>query len=289
MRLTKNELRCRLKRVVVQSAILSAAVISISGCVRRRLTVRTVPAGAQVFVDRQPIGVTPVSDNFTYYGTRQIDIIKDGYRTESFMRTFNPPWYQIPPLDFVFETLYPFEKRDERIIDVAMIPDPDVPTEALLASAEELRLQARNGVAVLPPGQTRGSTDPTLPSGTNAPAPLYPYSGDSPINRSQPTPFGALGPAGQPGAQPLGNGVLPVQPGLAPQGAGFPNPIGPNGGQFSDGQFSGGQSIPPAGSLPAGPVPPGPQPGILNPNSNQGPFLGPSPITPGGSYRPENG
>ncbi|MDZ4848632.1 MAG: PEGA domain-containing protein [Pirellulaceae bacterium] len=128
------------------------------GCVRRRMTVRTNPPGAMVYVDHQSVGTTPVSTNFVYYGTRQFEIVKDGYRTEKFMRRFNPPWYEWPVLDFVSETLWPFEKRDERIVDVQMTPEIDVPTEALIQSGEELRSQASRGFAVSPPPSANGPT-----------------------------------------------------------------------------------------------------------------------------------
>jgi hypothetical protein len=104
-----------------------------------------------VYIDKNPVGLSPVSSNFTYYGTRSIEIVRDGYRTEKFLRNFNPPWYAVPPLDFVTETLWPFEKRDERIIDIQLTPDPVVPKEALIASGEQLRLTASQGVAVTPP------------------------------------------------------------------------------------------------------------------------------------------
>jgi len=146
----------------------------LSGCVRRRLTVRTSQPGAKVYVDRQPIGLTPVSDYFTYYGTRHIEIVKDGYKTESFLRTFRPPWYQWPGIDFFAESVWPFEVRDERILDVELTPEPVVAPESLLGSAEALRLQAQQGLAVgLPPTAISGSytwpagpgpyRDPTLP------------------------------------------------------------------------------------------------------------------------------
>ncbi len=100
---------------------LAAACLS-SGCVRRRLTVRTHPPGAQVFVDDQEIGTTPCSSSFVYYGTRKITLIKDGYRTETLYQKINPPWYQIPPLDFASENLLIREVRDERVVDVQLIP-----------------------------------------------------------------------------------------------------------------------------------------------------------------------
>jgi hypothetical protein len=142
------------------------------GCVRKRMTVRTQPAGAMVYIDKQPIGLSPVSTNFNYYGTRSIELVRDGYRTEKFLRRFSPPWYEIPPLDFFSETLWPYEKRDERIIDVQLTPEPVVPTDALIQSGEQLRLQASQGVAVKPP-PTIGPSQP-LPSNPNA-DPTIPY------------------------------------------------------------------------------------------------------------------
>jgi len=135
--------------------ILVTAVSSLTGCIRKRMTVRTSPPGAMAYIDKNPIGLTPVSTSFTYYGTRNIEIVRDGYRTEKFLRRISPPWYAIPPLDFFSETLWPFETRDERIIDVQMTPNPVVPTEALIASGEQLRLQSSQGMAVsAPPTRT---------------------------------------------------------------------------------------------------------------------------------------
>jgi hypothetical protein len=146
------------------SVVLWLLLLSnLTGCVRRRMTVRTSPPGAMVYVDHQNIGTTPVSANFTYYGTRQFEIIKDGYRTEKFLRRFNPPWYEWPGLDFISETLWPYEKRDERIIDVQLSPETDVPTEALIRSGEDLRSQASRGVIVSSPPTVVGpNTTPPL-------------------------------------------------------------------------------------------------------------------------------
>ena len=116
-----------------------------SGCVRRRMTIRSNPPGAQVFVDNQEVGITPCSASFTYYGTRQITLIKDGYRTENLYHRMNPPWYQYPPLDFVTETAVPQEIRDERVVDVQLVPQEVVPEGPLRQRAEDLRSQARTG------------------------------------------------------------------------------------------------------------------------------------------------
>jgi hypothetical protein len=150
-------------RTLVVAGLLFCLLVS-TGCIRKRMTVRTNPPGAMVYIDKQPVGLSPVSTNYTYYGSRNIEIVRDGYRTERFLRRINPPWYAIPPLDFFTETLYPFEVRDERIVDVQLTPDPVVPSEALIASGEQLRLQASQGVAVTPPPTLAPSPPILIPS-----------------------------------------------------------------------------------------------------------------------------
>ncbi len=78
-----------------------------SGCVQRRLTVRTNPPGALLYVDDYPIGTTPCSTSFTYYGTRKIRLVKDGYETLTVMQSIPAPWYEYTPCDFVAENCRP--------------------------------------------------------------------------------------------------------------------------------------------------------------------------------------
>ena len=121
-----------------------------SGCVRRRMMVRTSPPGAVVSVDNQVIGTSPAASPFVYYGTREFRIEKDGYRTETIRRRLDPPWYQMPGIDFIAETLWPGEIRDERIIDVQLVPDTLEPTESVIQRADALRLQSQAGVVTAP-------------------------------------------------------------------------------------------------------------------------------------------
>jgi hypothetical protein len=121
-----------------------------SGCVRRRMTVRTNPPGATVSVDNQVIGTTPAASSFVYYGTREFRVEKDGYRTETIMRRFDPPWYEFPGLDFISETLWPGEIRDERIIDVELVPQTLEPSVDVLERADSLRSQSLAGVVTAP-------------------------------------------------------------------------------------------------------------------------------------------
>ena len=129
---------------------LLLASVFCTGCVRRRMIVRTGPPGALVSVDNQVIGTSPAATSFTYYGTRDIRIEKDGYRTETVRRNIRPPWYQLPGLDFVTETLWPGEIRDDRIIDVQLVPDEVAPVEEIIDRADSLRSQSRAGIVNAP-------------------------------------------------------------------------------------------------------------------------------------------
>jgi hypothetical protein len=149
--------------------------------------VRTNPPGAQVFVDDQEIGTTPCSAAFVYYGTRKITLMKDGYRTETIFQKIPPPWYELPPLDFLVENLVPLEKRDERIVDVQLVPEELVPQQKLLGRAQMLRDSARTGNVT----------------------PLNAISAAEPIQPSEPIGFPGQG---LPGGQPLPYQPLPYEP-----------------------------------------------------------------------------
>ena len=121
------------------------------------MTVRSNPPGALLYVDDYEVGVTPVSTNFTYYGTRKMRLVKDGYETLTVMQSIPPPWYEYVPLDFVAENFVPGQIRDQRCLDFQLKPQLVVPTEQLLSRAEELRrgVHATTNVAG-PPGAVVG-------------------------------------------------------------------------------------------------------------------------------------
>jgi hypothetical protein len=121
------------------------------------MTIRTNPPGARVYVDDYELGTTPVSANFTYYGTRKIRLVKPGYETLTVMEPIGPPWYQIPPLDFVSENLWPGELHDRRALSYQLVPQRVVPPEELLNRAEELRSRAQlSGMVRSSPPAARG-------------------------------------------------------------------------------------------------------------------------------------
>jgi len=125
------------------------------------MTVRSNPPGAMVYIDDQEIGTTPVATDFVYYGTRKIKLIKDQFETMSTYHTIAPPWYQVPPFDFVTENLIGREIRDERILNFNLVPQRMVPTQELLGRADNLRNSSQLGFAVPRPATpvVRGNAD----------------------------------------------------------------------------------------------------------------------------------
>jgi hypothetical protein len=149
-----RQFRCALPRRLQAAAIaaLCFAVLLATGCVQRRLTIRSNPPGARVYVGDEEIGTTPVSTDFVYYGTRKIRLVKDGFETLVVNQPIPTPWYQIPPLDFVSENFVPGEIRDERVVNYQLVPLQPVPSDQLLSRAEQLRANSgAQPISVAPP------------------------------------------------------------------------------------------------------------------------------------------
>ncbi|MDA7541321.1 PEGA domain-containing protein [bacterium] len=135
----------------MKKAIITLVCLTVffsTGCLRRRLTVRSNPPGAMVYIDDVQVGNTPVSIPFTYYGTRTIRLEKDRFQTVEVQENINAPWYQIPPLDFVSELLIPMEIRDERAVNLDMQPLAPTNENEVMGRANQIRQNAHRGYTV---------------------------------------------------------------------------------------------------------------------------------------------
>ena len=132
-------------RTTAKLGLLAAALACLcpAGCVQRRLTIRSNPPGALVYVDNYEIGTTPVSTDFIYYGSRQIRLVKDGFETLTVLQPVPTPWYQYFPIDFFAENVVPGEIRDERVLDFVLTPQIIAQGDQLLQRGEDLRRTTR--------------------------------------------------------------------------------------------------------------------------------------------------
>jgi PEGA domain-containing protein len=188
--------------------ILCAACLS--GCVRRRMTIRTNPPGAVVYVDGYQIGTTPVSTNFVHYGTRNLRIVAPGYETLHVEQPIPAPWYQIPPIDFVAETMVPKEIRDHRTLNYQLVPQRIVPPDELRGRAEDLRAR------VAAPGVVPAAANVIQPPiGAPMGTPTYAPPAET-IPSPPPSGYG-YPPAMGPGSQPIQPPPITLPPSIAPQ------------------------------------------------------------------------
>ncbi len=161
----------RRRRVVLCGVIALAALLP-CGCVRRRLNVRTNPPGALIYVDNQVIGTTPCGVDFTYYGTREIRLVKPGFETLSINQPIPTPWYEFPPLDFVSENLVPSKIRDNRTVIYDLRPQVIIPPHVLVERGEELRRDANSAPSPLP-AVVSPPPGVVVPTGPAIPAPSF--------------------------------------------------------------------------------------------------------------------
>jgi len=115
--------------------------VSVAGCVERKLTINTNPAGAQVFLNDEEIGVSPVTTSFNWYGDYNITIRKRGCETLQTHRKLEAPWYDYFPFDFAAQILYPGRIIDSYEWSFDLKPQKEIGRQELIQGAERLSKQ----------------------------------------------------------------------------------------------------------------------------------------------------
>ena len=110
-----------------------------AGCVERNLTINTNPAGAQVFLNDEEIGVSPVTASFNWYGDYNITIRKQGCETLQTHRKLQAPWYDLFPFDFLTQILYPGRIIDSREWSFELAPQKEISRQELIEAAERIK------------------------------------------------------------------------------------------------------------------------------------------------------
>ena len=123
-------------------AIVALAIVAISaiGCTDRRIYVTSEPCGARVYLNDVDVGVTPLETNFTYFGTYDVRVRKDGYEPLVTQAEADAPWHEQPGLDLVAAAIPGEERTEVRWHFVLEPADADV--GGLLERAAALRGRA---------------------------------------------------------------------------------------------------------------------------------------------------
>jgi len=126
-------------KALVAILTVSLAAVLPGGCVERRLTIRTEPAGAMVELNDQQIGESPVTVPFNWYGDYGVHIRKDGYETLDTHRELKPPLHDYPPFDLLAEVVYPGRIVDAYEWTFELQPKEYPAREELIEEARSLR------------------------------------------------------------------------------------------------------------------------------------------------------
>jgi hypothetical protein len=147
---------------------LAFLLLSLS-CASRSLTITSNPTGAEVYLDREYVGLTPVTIPFQHGGEREILLFRP--RREGETRSWRPhrmivdttkDAFDVPVIDLVTEIA---GSKDEQTVDVMMTEsnlrelyriDQDAWRAAVRARADTLRSRAREfQLGALPSSQGR--------------------------------------------------------------------------------------------------------------------------------------
>jgi hypothetical protein len=135
-------------RVALGSSLAPAGTLALAACLagcqaERLLRITSDPPRAEVRIDGQRYGVTPLEVPFDYYGRRRITLYLDGYHTWSSVIPIEPRWYGYFPVDIFSEVLIPVGWKDVHEIYVELEPGRglmiSLDVQAVLDHAQRLR------------------------------------------------------------------------------------------------------------------------------------------------------
>jgi hypothetical protein len=140
---------------VLRTLLLSGLLLATGGCrAHRYLEITSTPPGAEVRLDDEAVGRTPVKVPFEHYGTRRVTYYLAGYRTYSRRIRLKPPWHARFPLDILTEVLVPLGLTDRRKVHQDLVQGEEVMSlpslRSVIERADVLRQAGPEGPRNLP-------------------------------------------------------------------------------------------------------------------------------------------
>ena len=131
----------------------------LTGCVRRTMDIKSDPPGALVYMNGEEIGRTPIERDFTWYGTYDVQVRKEGYQTVKTHTKVIAPWWQWVPFD-LFAELFPVTDRHQ--LHYALTPASTQPADPqeMLSRSSEMEAQLQSSTHTRVPA-TRATTTQT--------------------------------------------------------------------------------------------------------------------------------
>lgn len=131
--------------VPVILVLVALPLIAGGGCTRRTMEITSEPSGALVHLNDQQVGRTPVEMPFTFYGTYDVRLEREGYHPLWTEAKANPPWWELPGPDLIAEMIPGTHSRVHFHFELEPAPPAaEVDDAMLLDRAQQLRARLRS-------------------------------------------------------------------------------------------------------------------------------------------------
>jgi PEGA domain len=165
--------------------LLLLLLLLLPACSSRSLTIKSNPSGADVFLDGEYAGVTPVTVPFVYGGQRDVLVYKRAtetraWRPERVIYDTHRRKFDVPVIDLVADitgsedkqtvTVELKESNERRLFE----QDKDAWSAAVRARANTLRVRAREAQLGARPSDEGRDPGPLETRATSRPAPAQP-------------------------------------------------------------------------------------------------------------------
>ncbi len=128
----------------VSLLLILLLLVSAGGCVQRTIEITSEPSGALVHLNDTEVGRTPLEVPFTFYGTYDVRLEREGYKPLWTKRKAKAPWWEYPGPDLLAEAVPGLKSRVQWHFDLEKAPAPkDVDEDLLLDHAQQLRPSAQ--------------------------------------------------------------------------------------------------------------------------------------------------
>ena len=190
---------------------LALAAALLTGCVDRRFVVTTDPPGAIVYRDGVYLGATR-RRSLHLLCKYHFMIVKEGYETLQVDQEIKTPWYEFPGIDFLSETLLPYNVVDRREFHYKLEPRKLPDEQQFLQQAQALR---KRGLDLGPGKLALTGGQPPAPPVVLPPPGILPIAPPDMGGGNQPPPV--VNPTTVPGpaAQPIGGTTPNFPPGTS--------------------------------------------------------------------------
>ena len=79
--------------------------LAVAGCVQRTISITSSPSGALVHLNDEEVGRTPLQVPYTFYGTYDVRLEKDGCHPLWTKQKTKAPWWEAPGPDLLAEMI----------------------------------------------------------------------------------------------------------------------------------------------------------------------------------------